>query len=170
MHRLVLSALAATAMGAGLPSLVGCQQVTNKVEPERVTDSTLRSDEAIEHRIWLKSTARYPNFSVTAFPDGLAYEPKPGMTPEEYAAIEDGLFFVNVVVMPFTFTFVDQPLKFMRYPSMLFPPTSTAMEPLPPSPQPVGKMAYTGYTTPPPPADTSNHSAAPTSRPSGSMY
>ena len=126
-NSLVLSLVAATALS------VGCVRRQN-TQPAAMDETPVPTDQAMERRVWAPSTALYSSTAVYANNTGFLWQPDPKIPLWALGFADTGVFFANVVVMPFSLI-VDPPGKQIEYRAETYPPTSNGNPPWPPPPQ-----------------------------------
>jgi hypothetical protein len=110
-------------------TMLGCQaKVPEGVE--RLNNSPLIVDEAMQKREWDRSTSFYPNGDTVA--DGTAYMFETHETiPDPWRrVVEPGVATLNMALLPIG-VFLESPFVPQTYQGAIIPPTHTAMPPLP---------------------------------------
>jgi hypothetical protein len=102
--------------------VVGCQRVQPPV-PDRLNDTPLLVDEAMQIRDYDRSTAVYANGGVVAGSPRLTFEPKDD-TRLNYA-VDPAIGLTNFVIIPFSYFWIP-PFKEIEHHGAIVPPTYTA--------------------------------------------
>jgi hypothetical protein len=99
---------------------------------DRVNDTPIIVDEAMQARDWQPVAATYPNFSSTAGPTEVTLEARPDLKPWWHAALETPLFVTNIVLMPLAM-WQTPPWDQVEATSFYVPPSYTANPPSEPT-------------------------------------
>jgi hypothetical protein len=125
LKRLLLSGAAVVASAVPLFLATGCQRIEPPA-PDRLNDSPLIVDEAMQIRDWNRSVAYYGNGNTVAGSTRLTFEPKDD-DRLNYAA--DPLIGLgNFVIIPFTY-FYTPPFTKVEYQGAIVPPSHFAVPP-----------------------------------------
>lgn len=117
----------------GLPALAlvsigGCEGFQNAPPPDKLNDTPLVIDQAMQNRDWDRSSVEYTNTTILAAPTRQTWVPRQDMPPIADGFAETGIFLGNVVLMPVQL--VTQPwADVVPYRPVTIPPTYTAMPP-----------------------------------------
>jgi hypothetical protein len=112
-----------------------------KQTEDRVNETPILTDEAMEVRQWPVSAATYPNFSVTAGPALVTFVPRDDLKPWFHAVLETPLFLINTLLTT-SAMFQTAPWEQVEATSLYLPPSYTCN---PPS-EPMGRNDYSGGT------------------------
>jgi hypothetical protein len=120
--------ISAAVVASATPFLLmsGCQRV-QAPRPDRLNDTPLLVDEAMQIRDYDRSTATYANGGTVAGSARLTFEPKDD-SRLNYAA-DPAIGLANFVIIPFTY-FGTPPFTKIEHHGAIVPPTYTA-EPQP---------------------------------------
>lgn len=123
--------IASTVLSVGLAAMAsGCSHIVNIHDntPEAVAPETLKIDEAMQARIWDRTTATYENGSVVAGGTLMPYRPADNLPWWEYVPLEMGLFYGQIFAMPVQAFIEPHPAT---YPGVVIKPMYNAVEPAP---------------------------------------
>jgi hypothetical protein len=110
---------------AGTIVATGCQRI-QRPQPDRLNDTPLVVDEAMQIRDWDRSTSVYANGATVAGATRLTFEPSDD-GPINYAA-DPAIGLTNFVIIPFTYFWIP-PFTKIEYHGAIIPPTYMAVPP-----------------------------------------
>jgi len=116
-------------------------QLPPRQPADRVNDTPILVDDAMEARNWQPVAATYPNFSSTTGPAEQTFVPRSDLKPYPRAALETPVFIANILLMPLAML-QTPPWDQVEATSLYVPPTYTGN---PPS-EPRGHDDFSGGT------------------------
>jgi hypothetical protein len=110
-------------------TMLGCQA---NVPPgvERLNNSPLIVDEAMQRREWDRSASYYPNGDTVADGTGYMFHTHETIPDGWRRVVEPGVATLNFALLPIG-VFLESPFVPQTYQGVITPPTHTAMPPLP---------------------------------------
>jgi hypothetical protein len=111
-------------------AVVGCQTVV-PAPIERVNDTPLVVDDAMQMREWDESVVQYANGDTVAGGNGYMFRTHETMPPLAVRAVEPAMATTNMLLLPVG-VFVNSPFKKQVYQGAVVPPTYTAVPPIGP--------------------------------------
>jgi len=171
-------AVIAAVITAGVAGASGCVHIEN-TPPEPTPTTPLVIDEAMQARVWDRTSSYYENGGTLAGGVGYEYRPKPGQPLPLYAVEDAALFVGQTVAFPITVWF-SRPWEERVWKGETVEPTYTAQVPLPEEPaaapsqnpnEPPGAEGQRPSTesTLPGPATTTSPASQPQSAPGTSI-
>jgi hypothetical protein len=125
---------ASAVLGLGLMVLApGCSHIENihDSKPESLAPQALTTDQAMQARIWDRTTATYENGSVVAGGTLMPYRPADNLPWWGYVPLEMGLFYGQIFAMPVQAFIEPHPAT---YPGVVIEPMYNKVEPAQPAP------------------------------------
>ena len=109
--------------------MFGCQAIVPE-STERLNNTPLIVDDAMQKRQWDQSTSYYANGDTVADGTGYMFETHETVPDGWRRVVEPAITTMNIALLPIG-VFVNSPIKEQVYQGGIIPPTHHAMPPLP---------------------------------------